>query len=129
MKKMLSSIKATLADDIDSSLVKSSKLAIFTLLESFFSLHEKKKSFNETSWEKKTQFVCLWVKKMNCLRFENIWIWLDEPFEILKSIKEEKIDTKNTFPTFLINLRAPKQFTKKAKMKSQSPHGRWLKIS
>ena len=91
MKKMLSSIKATLADDIDSSLVKSSKLAIFTLLESFFSLHEKKKSFNETSWEKKNA-ICLSVSEKNELftfwKYLNLTWWTIWNLKINKGRKD-----------------------------------------
>ena len=43
-------------------------------------------------WGKKAVCLsaCLWVKKVELFTFENIWIWLDEPFEIFISDKSVK---------------------------------------
>ena len=64
---------------------------------------------HEKLWEKK-KAVCLSVwewKKVELFTFENIWIWLDELFEILnqhESTKNGKAHTKKKPPWLVFTL-------------------------
>ena len=96
-----------------SSLVKPAELAILTLLESLYIPSMKKGQIkNECSRkfmrEKKASLsVCLRVKKVELFTFENIWIWLDELFEIFisdESTKNGKAHTKKKPPWLVFTL-------------------------
>ena len=102
----------------------------------------KEKNIHKKSWQKNAicLFVCLWVENFELFACENIWISLDESFFFFwwisvsdELIKEGNIHTKKIF-SFLHSFsnqptRTKTVDEKKNKIKSQSPHDRWLKIS